>query len=641
MPEKPKKNTQEKSAVSPVGEVTKVSTIPTWAPLAVILFTALLYIPALQNGFTDFDDNFYVTRNPLLADFSLHGVKVIFTSFYYSNYHPLTIFTYLLEYKWFGLNPMPYHLVNVLLHLFNTWLVFKLAEQLSSNKTVAVIVCALFAIHPMHVESVAWISELKDMLYTCFFLLSTIYYLHYTGNGRPTRQYLAAIAFFILSLLSKSAAVTLPVLLIAIDVYKGRRIGMKLLTDKIPFLLLSVTFGIVNIISFKSAGTLNESVVSYGFINRIFLFTYAVQSYVLRVVVPFSLSAMHHYPPVKDGMLPWQYYASFPIVLIISWLTLKAVQLRKETWFGASFFLIAISVMLQIISFSSHLFAERYTYVAYIGLFYIAAQWITKIGLVKWKNATLAVCAVFAIAYAGQSWARIGTWKDSMTLFNDMVEKEPDVYFGYYMRGNAEKSAGDLQAAMTDYNTAINLNPNFEDIFYNRAILHNALGNAKAAIQDYSNSIRLNPKLPDAYNNRGWAYFQLGDTAAALKDIDQAIMLKPEYAEAYNNRGWICSQSGKTKEALQNYDKAIAVNPSYSRPRYNRAALMGTTGNYPAALEDYNYLVSSFPDDNNAYFYRGVTRLMMKDTAAACTDFRNAQARGNETAAQMINQYCR
>ncbi len=641
---KPKKNIstiqQQPKPIKGEGKKEFSTEIPKWAPIAVLIFTALLYSKALQNGFTGFDDDFYVTKNQMLYDFSWNGIKVIFTSLCYYTYHPITILLYLFEYKWFGLNPIPYHALNVMLHLINTWLVFKLTEQLSGKKLTALIVSVLFAVHPMHVESVAWVSELKDVLYALFYLSSLLFYLRYMEAGFHAKYYLLALFLFVLSLLSKPAAVTLPVLLIAIDMYKGRKLNTRLLLEKAPFLLLSLLFGIMTMVTFKAGGAMNDNTASYGFINKIFLASYALQSYLVRALIPYGLTAMHHFPPLHDGYLPWRYYTSLPFVLLIAMLVIRRSSLRKEMVFGVFFFLIAISVMLQIISFSSHLYAERYTYLAYIGLFYIAGQWISKVGIIKWRNIVIGLCTLLVIVYSAQTWARIGTWKDSMTLFSDMVDKEPDIYFGYFVRGNAEKSEGNLQAAIEDYNTAIRLNPDFEDLYYNRGTLFDASGNFKSAMLDYSSSIRLNPKMPDAYNNRGWAFFRSGDTTAALQDLSKAISLKPEYAEAYNNRGWVYFQSGNTKMALSDFNKAILLNPGFDKPLYNRAALKGNTGNFPGALEDFNILLKLHPDDNATWYYRGMTYLMLKDTSAACNDFKKANDLGNEAASKMIRQYC-
>ncbi len=219
--------------------------LPSWTPIAIAAFTALLYLHSLPNNFTVFDDDVYIINNPFLKDFSARGIWAIVTSFYSSNYHPFTTLTWFFEYNLFGLNPLPFHLVNTALHVLNTWLVYKLAANLSGRQVTAAVVALLFGVHPMHVESVAWISERKDVLYAAFYLSSLLVYLRYTAQGYRQKDYVGTLLLFGASLLSKSAAVTLPVLLLAIDIYKGRKMDARAITEKIPFFVLSVVFGII------------------------------------------------------------------------------------------------------------------------------------------------------------------------------------------------------------------------------------------------------------------------------------------------------------------------------------------------------------------------------------------------------------
>jgi protein O-mannosyl-transferase len=621
-----------------------------WAPLAIILFTALLYGSALKNGFTSFDDDFYILKNPYLRDFSLHGIAAIFSSYYQSNYHPLTTLTYLFEFHLFGLNPLPYHLLNVLLHLLNTWLVFKCCEQLSGKRTTALIVSILFGIHPMHVESVAWIAERKDVLYSAFYLLSLFTYLQYIETSHSAKKYVLTLVLFILSLLSKSAAVTLPVLFIVIDIYKGRGINKKTLAEKIPFLLLSLVFGIINIFAQKAGGPVNILFSYYGVINGIFLFTSGIALYLIRFLVPFSLSAMHYFPYSHGTVLPVAYYFSLPFLLLICWLITRVKKndpMRKEVLFGISFFLVAISVMLQLISVGSALTAERYTYIPYIGLFYITGQWITII-IAKKQYAKMAIgtLSIVLIVYAIQTFDRVGVWKDDEALLSDVIDKNQgilEVDYIYLLRGDARMKEHDLKGALEDYTQATITDSGFAfagSAYYGRAHAYEASGDLKAALADYNNTIRLDPKLAEAYNGRGWVYFSLGDVKSAMQDYNMAISLKPEYAEAYNNRGWAYNNTGDPKAALQDYNKAILLDPLFEKPYYNHAAIKATSGDFNGAIADYNYLLKLHPDDNMAYYYRGLARLSLKNTTGACEDWKKAANLGNTKAEQMIQQCC-
>ena len=217
-----------------------------WAPYIILLFTALLYSKATFNELLAFDDSTFIYDNALVKG---GNFLKIFTTFADGKYQPLTTLSFALEYKLFGFNPMPFHITNILLHLCSTFLVFKIAERLSGNSTTAVVVSLLFAIHPMHVEEVAWASERKDMLYALFYLLSVFCYLRYTDGGFKLKYYIATAGCFLLAVFSKTEAVTLPLLLAVIDVYKGRKIAGKALWEKLPLLAFSVFIFILGMLS--------------------------------------------------------------------------------------------------------------------------------------------------------------------------------------------------------------------------------------------------------------------------------------------------------------------------------------------------------------------------------------------------------
>jgi tetratricopeptide (TPR) repeat protein len=615
---------------------------PKWIPFAIVIFTFMLYMGGIQNAFTNMDDDFYIIKNPYLRDFSWHGIKAIFSSFYTGNYHPFTTLIHLFEFQLFALNPLPYHLISILIHLVNTYLVYKLVDKLTGKKIAAALISLLFGIHPMHVESVAWVSELKDVLYTMFYLLSLMAYLNYSEKGYKMKQYLICLLLFIVSLLSKSAAVTLPVLLIAIDLFKGRKINAKSLLEKTPFLLLSITFGIVAILSQRSEGSINDLSNGFNILDRVFLLTYAISFYLIKLFVPFGLSAMHYFP-VKStgGFLPWEYYLSLPFVLFIVWLIMRKTSFRKETVFGVFFFLIAISVMLQILSVGSAITSERYTYVAYIGLFLVLYYWMEDLVRKQYQNIIIGVVSVFIIVFSVQTYARVGVWKNSEILFSNIIEKYPDVYLTYWMRGNFRNTMNQQQGALEDYNKTIELNPTYEDAYFNRGVVNDLLGYKKSAIEDYNKSIKLKANYPDAFDNRGWVYFQLKDTTKAIADYYKAIELKPNYAEAYNNLGWAYSGLGRSDSALANYDKALKYAPDFTKSRINRATERDKVADYKGAIEDYNYLANQYPKDARIYYSRALSRMSMKDTANACQDFKLSLDMGNNSAADALNKYCR
>ncbi len=553
--------------------------IPQWIPIAILALTALIYSRVVSNDFVNIDDDAFITKNPLIADFSWESVKAVFTSFQNGKYQPLVNLSFLLEHSFFGFNPVAFHITNVLLHLACTWVVYKLTRQLSGKDVTAAVVAVLFAVHPMHVEEVAWASERKDLLYALFFLLGMLRYTRYIDTGLQIKDLTITFFLFLASILSKTTAMTFPLVLLIVDLYRGRKLTARMLLEKIPFLLVAISFAVIAYLSQQAEGVPANMPESINWVNRIFLFTYVPSYYVVSAVAPFNISIMHYYPVVTDGLLPWQYYASFFfllfLIIAIGRSVIKRALLWREILFGVCFFVITISVMEQIVSVGPSLTPERYTYIPYLGFFYVIGQWLSGMGPGRKKKAMI-VLTLFLLVFCVQTWARIGVWKNSDSIFNDSIEKNAghtESMEFYFMRGNTKVEAGDLQGA----------------------------------IQDYSDAISINSGYAEAYTNRGVAYFQSGDMKSAIRDLNSSITL----------------------------------NPKRIKPYQDRAAVEATMGNFESALKDFDHVLSIDSTNQKVYVDRAMVRLQLGDTTEGCSDLRAALKYGNIDAAQMVRQYCR
>ena len=639
---KPPVATQRKAAVNKITP----KDIPQWVIAGVLIFTALIYIKALFNGFVDsWDDAKYLMENPFIKDFSLNGIKVIFSTFYLSNYHPLTTLTYLFEYKFYGFNPLPYHLDNVLLHLLNTWLVYKFIAQLSQKKITALVVSLLFALHPMHVESVAWVSERKDVLYTLFFLLSLIAYLAYLKSGYKKKKYFIVILYFIASLLSKSAAVTLPIILIVIDTYKKREINFKSLIEKVPLIMLSLLFGILAVLSQKSGGAIKDLskdlALSYSFLDNIFVFTYSIAYYIVNLITPLSLSAMHYYQPLNEGALPGLYYVSLPFLILIIWLVFKGHSFRKEKFFGVLFFIISMAVTLQFYHIGIAFAAERYTYIASIGLFFIAGEWISTIKDNQFKKAVISVFSIYIIIISYQTWDRIGYWKNIETLFTDVINKNPNNYHGYWTRGIDRNCKNDFKGALSDYNKVMAFSPGKSLFSMARGTCRYKLNDFTGAIEDYNITIHIDSTIPEAFNNRGMAYEALGDLKMAFSDYNKAILLNHDMGMAFNNRGVIKAKTGDMTGALADINTAINLAPKEAKGYSDRGNIKAIQKDYKGSVEDFNTAIKFKPDDIFSFYNRGNSFFNMADTVSACKDWKKSSELGYETATAMWKKFCK
>jgi protein O-mannosyl-transferase len=547
---------------------------------AIALFTLLLYIHSLKNGFVDWDDPDYLRDNMAVHQLGWEQLKTIFSSFYSGNYHPLTTLSYAIEYSVSGYHSATlYHFNNLWLHLVNVMLVFWLIRLISQNRLIAGIVAFLFGIHPMHVESVAWISERKDVLYGAFFLAGLISWCYYTReqggkqdqeNGialQKRKYYLLSLFFFFLSLLSKSAAVVFPVVLLLIDFILKRSFTSKRLAEKAPFFALALLFGALAILSQGSA--INRGMdLDLSPVNRFFIVNWAILRYMVMLFFPAGLSAYHPYPVLAPGAQTLIIYFSVLFNLIFAGIAVYSLKYSRKWLFGLIFFLVNIVLVLQILPVGGAFIAERYTYISYIGLFYIIGCIIAGI-VEKSKPSTplrIVLIAFFLIYPAFLSiiaHQRIKVWKDSLTLFDDVVTKYPENYLAYYLRASARQNR-DVDGAISDYTRSIAMKPDNPKAYNNRGNIYSAGGKYQEALGDYNAALKFDSTLTEAINNRGAIKAILGDLKGALADIDQALLLRPEYSDAYRNRGLVRLQMNDRKLAREDWRRAAEMGDELS-----------------------------------------------------------------------------
>lgn len=575
-----------------------------WFLIGIIIITALVYSNAFMNDFTSFDDQDYVVDNVYLRDLSFQGIGNIFTSYYAANYHPITTLMWAAEYNVFGSGPLCFHLINILFHLFNTVLVFYFVKVLLKKERTALIVALLFAVHPMHVESVSWISERKDVLYAFFYLLSLIFYLRYLKNTSSLKNLVFAFFMFVFSLLSKSAAVTLPVLFFIIDYYRQRSFSEKMIFEKIPFLALSAALGIVAMLSQEVI--INSAFTpQFLFSDRMFFASYAIGYYLLMSIFPFHFSALHYYPEKTGNMLPAEYYASVIIIIVLIILLIKAKKQRRLLFMGFGFFLVSVSVVLQLIPVGQAMVAERYTYIPYIGLFLIIAE-MTLNAKPVFKKILLSVLAFLTVYYCFSTYQRNTVWKNSLTLFKDVYEKYPDAYYSSYALGNAYKEEGNAEKAIKYYSVSIDINPDYSDSYNNRGVLKNQIYDYSGAIDDLTKAIECGSPTSFTYFNRGMSYLNTSDFEKAVSDFDTSITMKDDLSDAYLFRG-IAKCSKKS---------------------------------YDGAIEDFNTVISLDSASGMAYANRGTTEYYMNMKDSACADWNKAVNLGFSEANDMIKQFC-
>ncbi len=524
-----------------------------------LLLTFMLFAGSLSNEMLiGWDDGEYIT-DPDVTEYGSQGKSDIFSSFHLGMYQPLAVLTFAFNNKLSGDTPSAYILTNLLLHLLNTWLVFRLMKQWFKRFEPAFIVALLFAIHPMHVEGVVWISTRSSLLYSAFFLTGLLQYEKYLNTSK-TGHYLLTLLWALLALFSKSMAATFPLILLLIDYFRNRKFTAMAILEKIPFLLFSIIFGIVAIKASASFGHITILEDDYSLLERLTLILYGISFYLVKLILPINLSAIYAFPGTLSGTFPvWVYTPMLALVVMIAILVF-ARKRRRLYLFGSLFFLLSISMVLPLFWSRIFITADRYTYLPYLGLLIIIADWMTGIWdrRSELQASTLRMlytsAVLITILLMATTWNRIGVWHDVPTLLGDVIEKQrsdSDMAHGYFYLGNYYDTGGKDEEAVKNYNLAISRNPRYLLAYNNRGILKGKHMDIKGAIADFTQAITLKPDYAEAYYNRGVAYYQQQQPDRACADWNRASQL------GFKQANTVISQYC-FKQKLPDFDKATS-----------------------------------------------------------------------------------
>ncbi|MBI5644003.1 MAG: tetratricopeptide repeat protein [Deltaproteobacteria bacterium] len=546
------------------------------AAFLVAVLTLIVYLPSLQNGFVNWDDPGYVYKNANIRSLNLYWV---FTAEVVGNWHPLTLLSFVLDYAVWGLNPKGYHLTNSVLHAVNTFLSVILAFSLcaSAKKTkeglyrswpvfAAIITGLLLGLHPMHVESVAWISERKDVLSALFFMLSIISYLGYTEGG-GFKSYTASLISFALALMSKPMAVSLPIVLLIIDYFPLERFlsrgennpGIKrILLEKAPFFILSLLSAFLALWAQKQSGALS-SLESIPLSGRIAVAMRAFIFYIYKLLVPSSL--VPFYPrPAEAGLFNSVFIISavlFAAISIAAVITFKRKKIFIAAWL---YYVITLIPVIGIVQVGAQAAADRYTYLPALSLFLLVGSG-AGYAFSRFDKKARTMLVLAAIAYGALmsflTYNQIKIWKDSIALWSHEISIYPDdAPVAYTNRGIALGQSNRIDEALADFSSAIKIKPNMIEAYYNRALAFSVIGRYNEAIEDLTAAIRLKPDYADAYHNRAVAYGNLADYPRAIEDFRRALELNPRFKEAYLNLALAYEKAGYKDEALLYFKKA-------------------------------------------------------------------------------------
>ncbi|RKX92595.1 MAG: hypothetical protein DRP84_09790 [Spirochaetes bacterium] len=593
--------------------------------ILIIITTGCAFFPSLFNGFIGLDDNSYIIENNIIKTLSPENIRKMFTRSFVSCYSPLVILSFAAEYHFFGTNPFAYHMTNYILNILITLLVFFLIYLISYNIRVAFITAILFGVHPMHVESVAWISERKDVLYAFFYLLALITYVLY-ARGKKRKYYILTFLLTIFSLLSKPMAVTLPVVFILFDYFLMRQINKKSLFEKIPFFICALAFGLINMYFQIQGGATN---ITSHLNTKLYFITKVIPFYLYKFIMPIHLSALYPYHELtKQNIAEIKYYII--ILILLSAFVFHSRKYTKKIIFGSTFFIITILPVLQIIPAGSAFAADRYIYIPSIGLFYILAVFfenffssnITKNKSIKYT--AVLILSVIILMLSFLTWKRCTVWKDSITFCTQTLEYAPNSGKLYNNLGNAFYIQGRYKEAIETYKKALAINPKDEEAYSNLGLAYAAINKNNEAITSYKKAIKINPKWAEAYNNLGIVYKTLGNHEEALKLYEEALKINPEYGDVYNNLGNLYYSINKKEEAIKTYKKALTINPDNTKVYYNLGNLYSSSGENKKALVFYKKGIKINPNQADVYNNLGSTYLALGLREKAMEAFENS-----------------
>ncbi len=546
-----------------------------------LLLTFIAYIPTLKADFINLDDNDYVYANEVIRSFS--NLKSMISQPLQGNYHPLTVISLALNYAISENQAGSYHLVNVLLHLANTALVFFFVWQLS-NRNLIISFCAslFFGVHPMHVESVAWISERKDVLYTFFYLLGLMAYVRYVDR-RDTKSLVLCFLAFACSIASKPAAIVFPATLFTLDFYRERDWSTKLILEKLPFFAVSLIMALLTLQA-QSAGGATDTSNAFGLEQRFFFGFYSFMMYVAKVFAPVNLAIFYPLPTMHTSLPVFYYVAPLAVLGLFagSYVAFRKAAREKIYLFGLGFFFINLVLVLQWKVIGSTIMAERYTYVPYIGLFIIIGWVLNKYFAAK-QHLALGLISAVGVVFCALSYVHAGVFQNSVTLWENAIANQPSER-AYTSRASSFRTEGKLDSALAYYDKGLALFENDQWALCNRANIYFDKHQDSLALLDYSRALAIVPNFVPAYTNRGALYVRAGKYDLAIADLNKAIELKPTDRSPYLYRAICYFNSGRHAQAIPDYEFVLRGTPNDIDSRFSLGVCYKVGGQYEKAI---------------------------------------------------------
>lgn len=606
------------------------------AVMFLIMASLCSYGRIFNNDFINFDDNVYITENHHIKS-GIHpeSIQWAFGAFLSKNWHPLTWLSHMLDWSLFGGNPSGHHLVNLLLHIGAVLFLFFFLNKTTKNVWPSAFVAALFALHPLRVESVAWAAERKDVL-SMFFGTACLYAYARYASRLNLFQYFLCLTLFIFGLMSKSMLVTLPFIFMLIDYWplnrwqealgnEGISVSVKrrghliarLLIEKAPFILLTILSSMMTV---WAQYVVDE--VRLPFTARVANAISSYMTYVIKIFWPVDLAV---YYPFELSFSLWRILFFCFMLIGMTILCFQYIKKKPFLFVGWFWYLGALVPVIGLVPVNAPM-ADRYTYLPSIGmtimLVWSIFSFIKNNQIKKYFLIPAGVSVLMILAFLTSR--QCGYWKNDLELFGHALRVTKNNEMAHNNFGLALFKEGEEQEAIHHFNRAISIKPHFDLPYYNRGNAYFKQGLFEKAIADYNYAIRLDPKYAEGYYSRGDAFVKLGQYQNALQDFDMAVLLKPDYAKAYNNRGVVYGMLGRYDLAIKNFNEIIRRQPDYASAYCNRGFAFFQLGQYKDAVDDYSKAITLNPYYVKAYFNRADAYLKLGQNHHATDDLNKA-----------------
>ena len=647
-----------------------------WPTVAVCFFLAAavwaVFGQTLHADFVNYDDPAYIYKNPIITQgLNWPGMVWVFTHNNGGTWFPLTDLSHMLDWQLYGANAGGHHLTNVVLHAATAIFLFLVVRNMTGAFWSAAFVAAVFALHPLRVESVAWVVERKDVLSGFFFMLTLWAWARYAQKSPPpqvngfnphgalavlnprrwTLDYHLALAFFVLGLLSKTMLVTLPIVLLLLDYWPLNRLPatasaaprarllawLGLILEKFPFLLLSAAASVVTVLTQKNAVGLAQNLT---FPWRIANALVAYVDYLGHLLYPVGLAVSYPHPGLHPPL--GSVVLSALILISISVGVMAGRRRHPELLVGWLWYLGMLLPVIDIMQAGQNARADRYTYLPHIGM-YILLTWgaVNLCAARSWHRAVpgIAAAAILAGLLAG-SYLQTGYWKDSVSLWTRTLACTPDNSFAHNNLGNALVARGRDDQAIHHFERALRLNPEYADAHLNLGAVLDSRGETDEAIHHFERALQLNPYTSKAHYYLGDEFISRGKIAEAIGHFEQALQIRPDYPEVQYNLGLALALQGKWNEAIPHYERALHRPLGFIDAQYISGVALAARNMGAAAAELFQEVLLSQPDFTEAHIHLGEVLAGQGKSAEAVQQFQRAlslaTAQANATLAESI-----